>query len=59
MKDLARVSRAREEGLPYKPATFYAWHYLGKYPEIFVKLGGGLFIDKKKLHEVIDRSRTQ
>lgn len=55
MQNLVRVSKA--EGLPFKPQTFYKWFHLGKYPEIFVKFGGSLFIDVDRLTQAIDKSR--
>jgi hypothetical protein len=57
MQNLVRVSKA--EGLPFKPQTFYKWFHLGKYPEIFVKFGGALFVDVERLAQVIDKSRPQ
>jgi hypothetical protein len=57
MQNLVRVSKA--EGLPFKPQTFYKWYHLKKYPEIFVKFGGALFVDLDRLSEAIDKSRPQ
>jgi hypothetical protein len=55
MQNLVRVSKA--EGLPFKQQTFYKWFHLGKYPEIFVKFGGGLFVDLDRLDEVLEAGR--
>lgn len=57
MQNLVRVSKA--EGLPFKAATFYKWHRMQKYPEIFVKFAGSLFVDLDRLAEAIDRSRPK
>lgn len=57
MQNLVRVSKA--DNLPFKKQTFYKWFHLGKYPEIFVKFGGSLFVDVDRLSEAIDRSRPQ
>lgn len=57
MKNLVRVSRA--EGLPFKPQTFYKWHHTRKYPEIFVKLSGALFVDLDRLDQLIENSRAR
>lgn len=55
MQNLIRVSKA--DGLPFKPATFYKWHHVQKYPEIFVKISGSLFVDLDRLEELINASR--
>ncbi len=57
MSNLIRVSKAK--GLLFKPQTFYKWFHLGKYPEIFVKLSGALFVDLDKLEKLIDASRAR
>jgi hypothetical protein len=57
MKNLVRVSKAK--GLPFKPQTFYKWYHLKKYPEIFIKFGGALFVDLERLEQLIDASRGQ
>jgi hypothetical protein len=57
MQNLVRVSKA--EGLPFKSATFYKWHHTQKYAEIFVKLGGALFVDLDRLEQLINASRGQ
>lgn len=56
MQNLVRVSKA--EGLPFKRQTFYKWFHLKKYPEIFVKLSGALFIDIDRLEKLINTSRA-
>jgi hypothetical protein len=57
VQNLVRVSKAEMAGLPFKPATFYAWHHKGKYPEIFISIGGALFVDKSRLEELIEAHR--
>jgi len=57
MSNLIRVSKAKD--LLFKPQTFYKWFHLGKYPEIFVKFGGSLFVDLDRLSEAIDKSRLR
>lgn len=34
-----------EKYLPLKKATFYKWKAEGMHPEIFIKIGGALFVD--------------
>jgi hypothetical protein len=57
MDNLVRVSKA--DNLPFKPQTFYKWYHLGKYPEIFVKFAGALFVDVDRLAQAIDKARPQ
>jgi hypothetical protein len=57
MQNLVRVSKAA--GLLFKPQTFYKWFHLGKYPEIFVKFGGGLFVDLEALERVMEKARLR
>jgi hypothetical protein len=57
MQNLVRVSKAAD--LPFKPSTFYKWHHTRKYPEIFVKLSGALFVDLDRLEKLIDASRAR
>jgi hypothetical protein len=54
MQNLIRVSKAKREELPIAPATLYKWHYLKRYPEIFRKFGGFLFVDLKALEALIE-----
>ena len=59
MQNLVRVSKARREDLPIAPATLYKWHHLKRYPEIFRKFGGFLFVDLKALEAAIERGKPQ
>lgn len=61
MQNLVRISKMESLPfkLPFKPATFYKWFHLGKYPEIFVKLAGGLFVDLDRTEKLIDASRAR
>jgi hypothetical protein len=53
MQNLIRVSQAKKGDLPIAPATLYKWHHLRRYPEIFRKFGGFLFVDLKALEALI------
>ncbi len=57
MTNLVRISKAEEAGLPLKPSTLYKWFHTRKHPEIFVKLGGAVFVDTIKLGELIEKCR--
>jgi hypothetical protein len=54
MQNLVRVSKTKSEELPIAPATLYKWHHLKRYPEIFRKFGGFLFVDLKALEALIE-----
>lgn len=53
--NLVRVRRAK--GLPFAPATFYKWHHTKKYAEIFIKVGGSLFVDLDRLEKIFEAGR--
>jgi len=55
MQNLIRVSKA--DNLPFKPSTLYKWRHLGKYPEIFIKCGGALFVDRDRLEKILEAGR--
>ena len=57
MTNLVRVSQAEKAGLPFKPSTFYDWKHTGKHPEIFISLGGALFVDRDRLQELLEAHR--
>jgi len=56
MRNLVRVSKA--DGLPFKKQTFYKMFHTKRNLQIFVKLGGALFIDLDRLEQLIDASRA-
>lgn len=55
--NLVRVSKVKEAGLLFEPATFYGWHHKGIHPEIFISLDGALFIDTVKFQELLESRR--
>jgi hypothetical protein len=57
MQNLVRVSKA--DNLPFKKQTFYKWFHLKKYPEIFIKFSGALFIDKEALERAMKERRLE
>jgi hypothetical protein len=61
MRNIVRISDIAKLPLdkqpPYKPSTLYKWWHLNKYAELFIKFGGGLFIDLDALERVIEKSR--
>jgi hypothetical protein len=57
MQNVVRVSKAKAKDLPFEAATFYKWHHLGKFPEIFIKVGGSLFVDLDRLEKTLEAGR--
>jgi hypothetical protein len=53
---LVRISKG--ENLPLKRSTLYKWHHLKKFPGLFVKLGGALFVDLDVFDEIIEAGRA-
>jgi len=41
--NLVRLSKA--DSLPLRKSTLYKWRHLGKFPQLFIKLGGAVFVD--------------
>jgi len=59
MKNYIRVSKANEAKLPIRASTLYKWSHLRRYPEIFRKLGGFLFVDTNALHKLIEEGKPR
>lgn len=57
MNNLLRLSKA--DSLPLCKSTLYKWKHLGKFPRLFVKLGGALFVDLNVLDEIIEAGRLR
>ena len=55
--NLLRLSKA--ECLPLKRATLYKWHHTRKYPQLFVKLCGAVFVDLQELDRIIEAGRQR
>ena len=43
--------------IPFAANTFYFWHSKGKNKEIFVKIGGKLFISEEKFWEMARKAQ--
>jgi hypothetical protein len=52
---LVRLSKA--DFLPFKRSTLYKWKHMGKYPKLFVKIGGAVFVDLDYLEKIIEMGR--
>jgi len=57
MNNLIRLAKA--DLLPLCKSTLYKWKHLGKFPQLFVKLGGALFVDLNVLDEIIEAGRLR
>jgi hypothetical protein len=55
-KNWVRVSQATN--LPFKKQTFYQLFHFKKFPEIFIKFAGALFIDLDALQRVMEEGRA-
>jgi hypothetical protein len=58
MEHLIRLSKVDETpGFPLKASTLYKWRHVKKYPKLFVKLGGAVFVDMRRLAEIVEAGR--
>ena len=57
---LMRVSKITDDGtVPFAPATLYKWNHLNKFPGLFVKIGGALFLDLEELAKIVEANRSR
>ena len=45
--------------MPYNKRTLHIYHSIGKYPEIFVKIGHLLFIDAEAWQNVVNNAKAE
>ena len=57
MDQLIRVSKINKQSFPISTSTLYKWRHTNKYPELFIKLGGFLFIDLSELDRLCQTNR--
>ena len=57
MKNYVRLSKA--DGLPFRRSTLYKWRHLGKHRELFVRVGGAVFVDTDRLADLMEASRGE
>lgn len=43
----------KKNNIMVRPGTLYVWHSIKKHPEIFIKVGGKLFVDANKWEGII------
>lgn len=58
-RNLKRVSKIERGELPFERTTFYKWRYEEKFPGLFVKCAGALFVDLNKLDQIIEAGRQR
>jgi len=56
IKDLIPIARAPEK-IPIAEKTLRNWRCQGIYPQIFVKLGGKVFVDLSEFEKIIQRQK--
>lgn len=59
MKHLVRLSKVSDETSPLSRSTLYKYHADGKYPQLFVKIGGAVFLDQREMEKVVEAGRGQ
>lgn len=59
--NLVRVSKINSLPiqLPWKVSTIYKINHMNRYPGLFVKLGGGLYLDLDVLDRIIEENRKK
>ena len=60
MRNWVRVSDlSKTPGSPIKSATGYKWHHVGRFPEIFRRVGGKVFVDMDRLYELAEAGKLR
>ncbi len=60
MARLLRISKVNQTpGFPLKASTMYKWIHCQKHPELFVRLGGAVYVDLDRLEGLINAGRKQ
>jgi hypothetical protein len=60
MTNLIRISQINKiPNFPLKASTCYKWVHTRKHLELFVRLGGGVYINLDKLDEIIRKGGTR
>ena len=60
MGNLLRISKVNKTpGFPLRASTLYKWLHCRPHPELFVRLGGAVFVNLDKLNQMIEAGGTQ
>ncbi len=54
---LSRIDTVPIEQRLFSRATLYKWHHLRRFPRLFVKIAGAVFVDMNVLAQIIESSR--
>lgn len=59
MPHLVRLSKIKKTcpDFPFEASTLYKMRTQGRFPELFVKIGGAVFVDLHKLDKIIEQGR--
>lgn len=60
MRNLIRLTQVETDPRTmhlFKRSTYYGWFHRRKHSEIFVKIGGTVFIDVDRLDQLIEKGR--
>ena len=57
--DLRRVSKIGRGDLPFERSTLYKWRHTNKFPGLFVKCAGALFVDVDRLNKILEAGRVK
>jgi len=50
-------SALKEAGIPFTRKTLYSWHSRGRHSELFVRLGGSLFVDVEAFRRWVAKAK--
>ncbi len=60
MREWVQVSKLDETpGSPIRTSTGYKWHHCKRFPELFRRVGGKLFLDMDKLFEMAEAGKLR
>jgi hypothetical protein len=58
MKNWVQVSKIDQTpGVPIATATAYKWNHLKRFPQLFHKIGGKLFLDLDRLYQLAEAGK--
>jgi len=58
MQNLVRVSKWQDSAIIAK-STLYKLAHMRRYPGLFIKFGGALFVDKNFLSQILEAGRSK
>jgi len=60
MKNLLRICKVNSvSGFPLRASTLYKWVHCRKHPELFVRLGGAVFVNLTELDKLIRKGGSR